>query len=119
MTALVYALPGIAGIALGVLATWLTMRRSGLPGADVQAWGEALGLEGWTWEFGGGGPLQGHVDVDERRVMLRREPATQAEAFHEALEVAVIACHVPCAAGERRTRRDELVTAVWRLVRRP
>ena len=26
MSALVYALPGIAGIALGVLATWLTMR---------------------------------------------------------------------------------------------
>ena len=93
--------------------------RAGQPKTVVE-WGEALGLYEWTWDCreAPDAPLMGHVDVPNKIVRLRRCPGNTEEAFHEVLEVAVVA-YSSGSPGERRTCRDMLITHMWRLVGAP
>jgi len=109
----------VGGLAIGLMLgiTWARRQRK-RPGADVAAWGNLFGLQGWTWEFGYGeanAPLMGYVNVARRTVSLNREPVTQDEAMHEGAEAAVAACGEG-SVGARRTRRDEFVHLLSKLI---
>jgi len=82
---------------------------------DPSWWAARLGvLPNWKWEYGFASSnvkLKGHVALEDRVTHLNRKPISPDEAFHEALETALIV--VGC---ENRTLRDALVVALSKLV---
>ena len=118
-TALAIAFGVLCGAGLCYFA--MMYREVQRPGKNVEEWGDLFGLEEWEWQHGRAeetSPLTAEVFVTIRTVQLNRAPVTVEEAYHEALETALLSmCNG--SSGERRTKRDEHIHRMWKVLKKP